>query len=117
MSIVGQRIRDARKTARMTQEELAKHVGTSKQNIWKYESGVVTNIPMDRLVAIASALEVPAEYLLGWDPLPPVQPVEITDEESHLLGLYNQLNRSGKDLVMQTAVTAVASGMYEEKEK
>jgi len=51
----------------MTQEELGKICGTTKQTIFKYESGIVTNIPMDRLCDIANALHVSPAYLMGWE--------------------------------------------------
>ena len=38
--------------------------GTSKQTIFKYETGVVSNIPIQRLEALAQALQVPLAYLI-----------------------------------------------------
>ncbi len=42
---IGERIKAARMRCGMTQTELAEEVGTSKQNICKYEKGYVTAIP------------------------------------------------------------------------
>lgn len=64
---IGERICVARENAHLTQEELGKKVGTTKQSIYKYEKGIVTNIPMDRIQDIADALNVEAAYLMGWD--------------------------------------------------
>lgn len=64
---VGERIKEVRLARGMTQEELAKAVGTVKQTIYKYENGVVTNIPLNRLEDIASKLEVSAAFLMGWE--------------------------------------------------
>ena len=63
----GERIRDAREARKMSQEELGRACKTTKQTIYKYESGLVTNIPLDRLEAIADALGVSSAYLAGWD--------------------------------------------------
>ena len=63
----GERIRDAREARKMSQEELVRACKTTKQTIYKYESGLVTNIPLDRLEAIADALGVSSAYLAGWD--------------------------------------------------
>ncbi len=63
----GERIKSARETAGLTQEQLGRMCHTTKQTIYKYETGIVTNIPIDRLVSIAQALNVSAEYLAGWD--------------------------------------------------
>ncbi len=64
--MIGQRIREERKRNRMTLEELALAVGTSKQTIQRYESGVIANIPNERIVAMAEALGTTPSNLLGW---------------------------------------------------
>lgn len=64
---LGQRIRRIRELRNMTQEELGRLTNTTKQTIFKYENGIVTNIPIDRLEKIADVLNVRAAYLLGWD--------------------------------------------------
>ena len=58
MNLVGERIRNIRERLGMSQEELGKLCGTTKQTIFKYESGIVTNIPLDRLEKLAEALKV-----------------------------------------------------------
>ena len=63
---VGNRIRAARIARNMTQEELAKRIGTTKQNIYKYENGIITNIPLENVEAISDALGVDPGQLLGW---------------------------------------------------
>ena len=64
---VGERIKKQREALSMTQTALADKVGTTKQNIYKYETGIITNIPSDRLEAIAAALNVSPSYLMGWE--------------------------------------------------
>ena len=60
---IGERIKSLRKEQNLTQTELASKVGTTKQNIYKYENGIITNIPSDRLLAISNALNVsPAAF-------------------------------------------------------
>jgi Helix-turn-helix. len=51
----------------MTQTELAEAVGETKQTIYKYEHGVVTNIPLAKIEALAKALNCPPVALAGWD--------------------------------------------------
>lgn len=63
----GERIKSARESVGLTQEQLGRMCHTTKQTIYKYETGIITNIPIDRLVSIAQALNVSAEYLAGWD--------------------------------------------------
>lgn len=64
---VGSRIKAAREAKKMTQEELGLACGTTKQSIFKYETGVVTNIPLDKLEKIADVLDVSPAALMGWD--------------------------------------------------
>ena len=66
MDTIGYRIRCARERIDMTQEQLGRLCGTTKQTIFKYENDIVTNIPMDRIESIASALNVSPIYLMGW---------------------------------------------------
>lgn len=63
----GERIRVAREAKQMTQEELGRICGTTKQTIYKYETGAITNIPLDKLESIAKALDVSSSYLAMWD--------------------------------------------------
>lgn len=66
MSSIGSRIRLAREALDITQEQLGKLCGTTKQTIFKYECGIVSNIPLDRLEALAHHLQTTPAYLLGW---------------------------------------------------
>lgn len=63
----GERIRKARENCGITQEELAKKINTTKQTIHKYETGVITNIPSDKIELIASTLNLSPSYLMGWE--------------------------------------------------
>lgn len=65
---LGDKIRAAREAADLTQEELGKKCGTTKQTIYKYEIGKITNIPLDRLEKIADIVGVTTTSLLGWQP-------------------------------------------------
>lgn len=64
---LGDKIRNARESAGLTQEELGKMCGTTKQTIYKYEIGKITNIPIDRLEKIAGIVGVSTASLLGWE--------------------------------------------------
>lgn len=64
---LGDKIRIARENAGLTQGELGKRCGTTKQTIYKYEIGKITNIPIDRLEKIADIVGVSTASLLGWE--------------------------------------------------
>lgn len=63
MKEIKDKIREARKRAGMTQEQLANKAGMKKQEISRYERGDRTP-KLENLSRIASALEVPIEYFL-----------------------------------------------------
>lgn len=64
---LGKKIKLLREQKGLTQTELAKHINSTKQTIFKYESGIITNIPMDKLITIAKVLGCSPSYLLGWE--------------------------------------------------
>jgi len=63
---VGANIRKRRYELKMTQAELAAKLKTSKQAIGKYEKGIVTNIPLNRIEELAEALNTTPAYLCEW---------------------------------------------------
>lgn len=63
---IGERIKEVRIDRGLTQEDLAIAAKTTKQTIYKYENNIVTNIPSDKIEAIADCLGVTAAYLMGW---------------------------------------------------
>lgn len=64
---MGQRIKELRLGIGLSQEELAKMIGTTKQTVCKYESGVVTNIPLNRIKKMAEIFGADAAYVMGYD--------------------------------------------------
>lgn len=62
----GERIRRCRKAAGMTQEELAERLGTTPQNIYKYEKGIVNNIPVCNIEDMAEIFGISPAELVGW---------------------------------------------------
>ena len=63
----GERIKMRREQLGITQTALADMIGESKQTIYKYESGVVSNIPSDKIEAIANVLDVSPAWICGWE--------------------------------------------------
>lgn len=63
---VGERIHQRRKVLKISQVDLADKISVSKQTLYKYERGIITNIPSDKIEAIAKALNTKPETLMGW---------------------------------------------------
>lgn len=89
---IGQRIRNARERRAMTQDDVARLCKTTKQTIFKYENEIVTNIPYDKIVLLAKALDVSPSYLFGWEEkeISPSEP-SLTEGEKLLLSLFRQI--------------------------
>lgn len=64
---IGERIKAARERKNISQIELAKLIGSSKQSVYKYESNIITNIPSNKIEAIAKALSTTPAELMGWE--------------------------------------------------
>jgi transcriptional regulator with XRE-family HTH domain len=63
---IGDRIKNLREYKKITQDDLAKHINSTKQTIHKYENNIITNIPSDKIEIIASVLDTSPAYLMGW---------------------------------------------------
>lgn len=63
---VGERIRERRTALGINQTQLADKISVSKQTLYKYETGVITNIPSDKIEKIAETLNTTPEVLMGW---------------------------------------------------
>ena len=64
--MIANKLKELRKARELTLEELAARVGTSKQTIHRYENGVITNIPPEKVEILAAALSTTPAHLMGW---------------------------------------------------
>lgn len=64
---LGNNIKYARKAAGLTQEDIAREIGVSKQTVQKYESGIITTISTDKIEIIAKLLRTTPAKLMGWE--------------------------------------------------
>ena len=71
----GEAIRELRKAAGLSQEELARKLDTTKQTIYKYESGIITNIPSDKIEQMSKIFGVSPAVIMGWDDAPEAEQV------------------------------------------
>lgn len=83
---IGERIHRARRRAQMTLEEVARQVGISRQTMSRYETGIIGNIPSDKIEMMSKVLHVSPAYIMGWE-----------DEEGNNL-LKNKPIGSGSDM-------------------
>ncbi len=64
---VGERIKEVRVKTGMSQVEFADKINVSKQTLYKYENNLITNIPSDKIEAVARVGGVSPAELMGWD--------------------------------------------------
>lgn len=63
-SAIGRRVKDLRKALRFSQEKLARLAGVSTKTIHRLERGHISDVRVDHLFVLATALETSAEFLL-----------------------------------------------------
>lgn len=67
MTTKGDRLRTLRENAGLTLEEVADYLFITRQAVYKYEKNIVTNIPSDRIEALAKLYHSTPEYIMGWE--------------------------------------------------
>lgn len=65
---IGSRLKKLRLDKNMTLDEVGTKIGTTKQTLYKYENGIVTNIPSDKIEALAKIYGTTPAYIMGWEP-------------------------------------------------
>lgn len=93
---VGERIKKAREHCDISQTDLAKRIGVSKQSLYKYEANVVTNIPSNVIEQIANIIDVSPCYLMGWE-----EKEHIKKEAPKIMQYYERLNDIGKHVATE----------------
>lgn len=98
---IGELIKIERIRNHLSQEEVAKAIGSTKQAIYKYENGIVTNIPMDKIEIMANIFGVTPAYLMGWskEQTSPTEP-KLTEGEEMLLELFRRIPEDKQTFVL-----------------
>ena len=65
--MLNEKIKHLRKEKGLSLEQLAEIIGTSRQTVHRYETGVITNIPSEKVEAMAKALGTTPQSLMGWE--------------------------------------------------
>lgn len=123
MNTIGKIIKKARLDMGLTQEELANKVGVQKSAIAKWENGRVSEIKRSNLKALADALNLNPNVLLGESEphvtvLPKVLPSThaktptLALDEQCLVDIYRELNQDGKTALVEYAELISSSDKY-----
>ena len=96
------RFRECREMRGMTQKYVALSLGVKAPSVSDWEKGK-TNPTLDNLVALSKLLGTSTDVLLGIEPdLPQDMPEGITKQEYMLISNFRNLNKQGKDYILQT---------------
>ena len=67
-------IKTRREALQLTLEAVAKVVGVTRATIQKYENGLISNIPSDKIELLAEALKTTPSQLMGWQDIQDTPP-------------------------------------------
>ena len=98
---IGNRIRSLREDNGYTLTEFANKIGVSKQTLYKYENGIITNIPSDKIENMAKVCGVSPSYIMGWEItwLEPEPEPQVT--EDILTQGFRRLSHSDQGIILQ----------------
>lgn len=74
---------------------MAKEISISKPTLQPYESGVLSNIPFEKVELLANVLQTSPDCLMGWDSLKSIS-LSLSDNEYKLIEKYRLLLMSRK---------------------
>lgn len=83
---INEKIYSLRKNLGLTLEDVGNAVGVGKSTVRKWEKGIIANMGLDKVAALAKVLQTTPAYLMGWDEAAPA--LELTDKERRLVESY-----------------------------
>ena len=63
---IGDRLHALREEKGYTLEKVARIIGTTRQTMSRYETGIITKIKYETIVALANVYHVHPGYIMGW---------------------------------------------------
>lgn len=108
---IGSKIRELREARNMSLEDVARLCGTTRQAIYKYENEIVTNIPYDRIILLAKALNTTPSQLFDWEEDKKRSPHEptLTEGEKLVLELFRQIPVDQQPMVLAMIKAALCT--------
>lgn len=61
-----ERLRELRTEKHLSMDDVANYIGSGRANIYKYEHGMIANIPPEKIQKLANLFNVTKSYLMGW---------------------------------------------------
>ena len=106
---IGKKIRELRESRNMSLEDVARLCGTTRQAIYKYENEIVTNIPYDRIILLAKALDTTPSQLFDWNEDKKISPdeLQLTEGEKALIKLLRRVPAQDQPIVIEKILSAL----------
>ena len=98
--VIGENIKKVCSLKGIRQVDIAERMGVSQGTVSNWFKGT-NSIDIENLAELCSFLGVSLDQIFGFDPITP--DVILSPEETDLLGLFRSLNRSARDMLMNTA--------------
>lgn len=93
---IGERLRKLRVYNDFTLDEAGKRIGATKQTLYKYENGIITNIPSDKIEKLAELYNTTPSYIMGWSE-------ELNEKEKKFIDTYYKAKASNNPAVIALA--------------
>ena len=108
----GQRLKQLRKEKGMTLEDVAGNIGVTRATIQRYETGKITNVPLETYDKLAALFGVCRPFLLGWtdDRGATMSDVSIMSDSSTFVQAYSALTQEERKLLSDILI--IAYGRY-----
>lgn len=98
---LGNKIKALREEKNMTLEDVARSINVGRATIYKYENGMITNIPSDKVELLASLFSVSPSYLMGWNESEPPDKSSTVPENDDIRLLVRDLSKLSPEQVEQ----------------
>lgn len=118
---IAKRLADAIGKSQLSYREIAERSGVPKSAIQRYANGETEKIPVDRLKAIANAIDEDSAYLMGWNvaskqhmdgiakaldvvpiPDPEYTACDLSEDAYHFAQEFDQLDSWARELLWST---------------
>jgi transcriptional regulator with XRE-family HTH domain len=109
---IGSRLRELREARNMSLDDVARLCKTTRQTIYKYENGIVTNIPYDRILLLSKALNTTPAILLGFsineeESKISLDGLELTEGEIAFIRMLRRVPAEDKPVVIEKILSAL----------
>lgn len=119
--MMSERLKELRESKKLSQERVGRAIGTSQQNLSRYETDV-NIVPIDMLIRLASYYNVATDYILGVSDVkrnPEGQRYveKLMEENYDFVQTYKSLNEDHRDLLRDIAERLAEIEMKEKTKK